>query len=261
LLRTLDLLAALPERPPVCVVDNASTDGTAGAVRHRHRDVLVIELPENMGAAARNVGAAALETPHVAFNDDDSWWEPRRAAQTFAAHPRLALLAAHVLVGPDQHVDPTCVEMEASPLPRNGAPGPAVLGFLACGAVVRRSAFLEAGGFEPRFGVGGEEHLLAVDLAAAGWDLAYVPAVRAQHRPAPSADRGHRARRQLRNDFWSAWLRRPAPAALRQTARLLSPADRATWSAFGAAVRGLPWVLRRRHVVPPDVERGIAALN
>jgi len=264
LLRTLALLAALPEQPPVCVVDNASTDGTAEAVRHRHRDVLLIDLPENIGAAARNVGAAALDTPLVAFNDDDSWWEPgalERAAKTFAQHPRLGLLAARVLVGPDEHVDPTCSRMAASPLPRNGAPGPAVLGFVACGAVVRRSAFLEAGGFEPRFHVGGEEHLLAVDLAAAGWDLAYVPAVRAQHRPAPSAEREDRPRRQLRNDFWSAWLRRPAPAALKQTAHLLSPRDRNTWSAFGAAVRGLPWVLRRRRVVPPAVERGIALLG
>jgi N-acetylglucosaminyl-diphospho-decaprenol L-rhamnosyltransferase len=37
-----------------------------------------------------------------------------------------------------------------------------VLGFVACGAVVRRSAFLEADGFHPRFEVGGEESILVL---------------------------------------------------------------------------------------------------
>ena len=39
LLHTLDQLAALPERPPVVVIDNASNDGTAAAVRTRRPDV------------------------------------------------------------------------------------------------------------------------------------------------------------------------------------------------------------------------------
>lgn len=38
-----------------------------------------------------------------------------------------------------------------------------VLGFVACKAVVRRSAFLGCGGFHRHFGIGGEERLLTVD--------------------------------------------------------------------------------------------------
>ena len=34
-------------------------------------------------------------------------------------------------------------------------PGPRVLGFVACGAVVRRSPFLAAGGFSSKLGIGG----------------------------------------------------------------------------------------------------------
>jgi N-acetylglucosaminyl-diphospho-decaprenol L-rhamnosyltransferase len=245
----------------VCVVDNASTDGTAAAVRRRHPDVQTIALARNAGAAARNIGVAALDTPLIAFNDDDSCWEPgalTRAAQTFARHPRLGLLAAHVLVGSDCRVDPTCTVMAASPLPRNGEPGPAVLGFVACGAVVRRSAFAAVGGFEEHFGIGGEEQLLAVDLATAGWQLAYVPAVHTRHWPDPGPREG-RPVRELRNLFWAAWLRRPLGAALRQTVRHLG--TRTGWAALGAAVQGMPWVLRRRRVVPPAVERAIASLS
>ena len=58
-LASLDRLLGLPERPPVVVVDNASTDGTADAVRRRHPSVDVVALPRNLGAAARTVGVAA----------------------------------------------------------------------------------------------------------------------------------------------------------------------------------------------------------
>ncbi len=65
--------------------------------------------------------------------------------------------------------------MEHSPLPvEPDLPGPPVLGFLACAAIVRRKAYLEVGGFDPRMMIGGEEELLAADLASAGWGLAYV---------------------------------------------------------------------------------------
>ncbi|HLM37069.1 MAG TPA: glycosyltransferase [Gaiellaceae bacterium] len=58
--RTLDSLRelqALPERPPIVVVDNASRNGTPAAVRSNFPPVQVIELPENIGAAARNCGS------------------------------------------------------------------------------------------------------------------------------------------------------------------------------------------------------------
>ena len=64
--------------------------------------------------------------------------------------------------------------------------GPAVLGFLACAVVVRRDAFLAAGGFQPRLHVYGEEALLAMDLAAAGWLLSYAPELTVRHLPRPA---------------------------------------------------------------------------
>ncbi|HEX5740335.1 MAG TPA: glycosyltransferase family A protein, partial [Pilimelia sp.] len=62
-------------RVPVVVVDNASTDGTAPAVRAAYPDVCVVPLDRNAGAAARTVGAKLACTPYVAFADDDSYWE------------------------------------------------------------------------------------------------------------------------------------------------------------------------------------------
>jgi GT2 family glycosyltransferase len=257
---SLRKLESLPDRPRVIVVDNGSGDGTGDRVRHDHPEVRLIALEENLGAAARNLGVEAADTAYVAFSDDDSWWSPGSlgcAADRFDAHPKLALIAAQVLVGPDEVLDPTCAEMARSPLPRcDDLPGPPVLGFLACGAVARRSSFLEVGGFEARFGVGGEEQLLAIDLASAGWGLAYCDDIVAHHHPASSAPRPGRRRRQCRNDLWSLWLRRPLGSALRMTVRAVARTafDPVALAAFGDAMRGLPWVVRSRRPVPAEVE-------
>lgn len=267
LLGALEMLLALPERPPVVVVDNGSRDDSAAGVRSAHPGVDVVALPGNIGAAGRTVGARRLDTPYVAFSDDDSWWAPgalSTAARVLDAHPRLAVLAARILVGPSERLDPVCAQMAHSPLPdRGGLPGPPVLGFLACGAVVRRSAFLAAGGFDVHFGVGGEEELLALDLATSGWGLAYVDAVVAHHHPSPSRDPAGRARGAVRNRLWVAWLRRPPGPALRVTARAVrrAPRDPATRGGVVEAVRAGGWVWPRRRVVPDRVERLVRRLE
>ncbi|MEA2400628.1 MAG: hypothetical protein QOK00_1031 [Thermoleophilaceae bacterium] len=258
-LATLDRLADLPERPPVVVVDNGSGDGTPAAIGRRHPDVRVIELGRNAAAAARTAGVRALDTPLAAFSDDDSWWEPgalRRAVAVFAEHPCLALLQGRILVGPGRRLDPTCAAMGRSRVPAPaGLPGPALMGFVACGVVVRRAPFLAAGGFHPRLGVGGEEELLALDLAAAGWQLAYVESVVAHHHPEPGPGRSSRAEVQLRNALWVAWLRRRPAGALARSARLTAAALReGRAGALLEAGRGVPWVLRERRPVPPSVD-------
>jgi GT2 family glycosyltransferase len=212
------------------------------------------------------VGARLVDSPYVAFSDDDSWWAPgalSRAVELLDRHPRLAVVAARVLVGPDRRLDPVCQEMAHSPLPSApDLPGPSVLGFIACGAVVRRAAFLEVGGFDVRLGVGGEEELLAVDLAARGWGLAYVEEVVAHHHPSPSRDPSGRRRIQIRNALWSAWLRRPLGGAARQTAHLAALAmhQPGAWSGILLALAGLPWVLRERRPVHPELEAALRTL-
>src|SRR3954451_7091065 len=154
-LATVGRHLALPERPPVIVVDDASTDGTAEAVSAL--DVSVIRLGASAGGAARNVGVRAASTPYVALTDDDAWWRPgalQRAVEYMDAHPRLAVLQAHVLVGRQERADPTCEVMSRSVLPlAPDQPGSAILSFVACSVVVRREAFLACGGFPERLGV------------------------------------------------------------------------------------------------------------
>jgi N-acetylglucosaminyl-diphospho-decaprenol L-rhamnosyltransferase len=199
-------------------------------------------------------------TPYVAFSDDDSGWAPgalTTAAHLLAAHPRLALLVARTLVGRAGVDDPLNAHLAAAPLGRESdLPGPTALGFLACAAVVRRDAFLDVGGFHPRFGVGGEERLLALDLLAAGWGVAYAAEVIAHHWPADGGNRPGRRARMARNDLWTYWLRRRLPAASRYTVAAARTArhDPATRRGLLSAAAGLPWVLRHRRPVPRHVE-------
>ncbi|HEX2178432.1 MAG TPA: glycosyltransferase [Actinomycetota bacterium] len=260
LVTTLQKLRELPEQPAVVVVDNASTDDSALTAAGRFPDVKVLRLPANIGAAARTVGVEALDTPYVAFCDDDSWWAPgslEEAARTFDAHPDLGLVAARVLVGEREEVDPTCLQMANSPLGRAPAlPGPRILGFIACGAIVRREAYLQAGGFHAHFGIGGEEDHLALNLAASGWELVYVDHLTAYHHPSSIRDREARTEIITRNSLWTTWLLRSPSVVAKSTLTALATAAFNGRARRGVvqAVRGLPWVFRERNELPVDVE-------
>lgn len=260
-------LARLSPQPPIVVVDNASTDDTPRVVAAAGPKVEGVRLARNEGAAARNVGVATTGTPYVAFSDDDSWWARdalQRAVEIFERTPRLGLIAARVLVGPGERLDPICLDLATSPLPRpSGMPGPSVLGFLACGAIVRRRAFLEAGGFHRRLGVGGEERLLAIDLMRLGWQLAYCADVVAHHHPAAAGMRPGRRAHMVRNELWTAWLRYRATDALRLTASMARRAAMASSERPGlvAALRGLPWVMRERVAVDPVLQEQLRQIR
>ncbi|MGY1814809.1 glycosyltransferase family 2 protein [Blastococcus sp. SYSU D00820] len=267
LLLALERMTALPEQPHVVVVDNGSTDGTADAVRTGFPQVELIASPENLGAIGRNVGVARLTTPYVAFCDDDTWWDPgslRTAADVLDAHPRLAVVTARILVEPGGREDPIVPELRDSPVPgADWLPGPALGSFLAGASVVRREAFAEVGGFSERLWLGGEEELMAGDLAAAGWELCYLPQLTVHHQASRARDAHRRRRDGIRNTLWTTWLRRPLRPALRRTAHLLRtlPRDRVTVQGLLAAARGIPWVVRERRVLPPHAEARFAALD
>jgi GT2 family glycosyltransferase len=267
LLLALSRLRQLPERPHVVVVDNGSTDGTADAVRAQHPEVELIASPTNLGAVGRNLGVTRLDTPYVAFCDDDTWWDAgslRTAADALDAHPRLAVVTARILIEPGGAEDPIVAELRDSPVV--GAawlPGPALGSFLAGASVLRRDAFDEVGGFSERLWLGGEEELMAGDLAAAGWELCYLPTITIHHQASTARDPHRRRADGIRNTLWTTWLRRPLKPALRRTVHLLRtvPRDRVTARGLLAAVRGLPWVVRERRVLPPHAEARFAALE
>jgi GT2 family glycosyltransferase len=272
LARTLGRLSALSPAPPIVVVDNASegaADGELDWLRRNPAAAQLVALPRNLGGAARTVGARYARTPYVAFSDDDSWWAPdalSRAAAALDRHPRLAMVVGRTLVGPSARPDPLNAALAASPLPERvtGLPGRPVLGGLACATVVRRSAFLQAGGFHPVLMVGGEEALLCYDLAAGGWGVRFLPEVVAHHHPASHRPPlAHRQAVQRRNAALTRWLRRPLPVAAADTWRLArrAPGDPVARAALVGLIRRLPVALAERRRLPAPVEQDIAMLE
>lgn len=263
---TLAKLTSLPERPSVVVIDNGSTDRTGRAVTRHFPEVRLIALRRNHGAVARNAGVRRAKTRYVALSDDDSWWEEgslRQAVDVLDANPRLGLVAPRILVGPQSAPDPTNEVMAASPLPRGDLPGPWVIGFLGCGTVIRRSAYLSVGGFSRLLFIGGEEQLLAYDLAAAGWPACYLPDIVARHHPSQLRQPPRRGYQFARNRVLVGWLRRPVPVAARQTARLARRAvgDLNAAHALGGAAIRLPAALAGRRILPPDIEASVRLLG
>jgi GT2 family glycosyltransferase len=263
---TLERLSALPEGPGIIVVDNGSKDGTVQAVRRSFPHVELITLPRNLGACARNVGVRRAQTPYVALSDDDSWWEPGALARAVAmldASPRTGIMAAATMVGPEATADPVNALMAASPLSQGSLPGPRVLGFLGCAAVARRQAYLAAGGYSRLLFIGGEEELLAYDLAAKGWSISYRADVVAHHWPSAVRDARRRRKQELRNRTLVAWLRRPLSRAAGDTIRLARAAgpDPVAGRALAETALKLPAALLLRRRLPAQVEADIRLLE
>lgn len=267
LARTLGKLESLPERPAIIVVDNGSADGTAAYVRWHHPAVTLIEPRRNLGAVGRNLALRRVTSPYVAFCDDDTWWDAGSltlAADTLDAHPDVAAVTARIVVEPSGEDDPIVPELAGSPVAaRPGLPGPALLSIMAGASVLRADAFRAAGGFSPRLWLGGEEELLSTDLITNGYWLCYLPGATVHHQASPARDATRRRQLGIRNTLWFTWLRRPAGPALRRTAGLAAtvPRDTASAAAFAAALRGLPWVLRERRPVTPELEAQIQLLE
>lgn len=129
--------------------------------------------------------------------------------------------------------------------------------------MIRVSAFRRVGGFCERMWLGGEEELLALDLAAAGWWMVWEEHMVIEHEPSVSRDATRRRQPGIRNTLWTLWLRRPVRSAVRRTVAVLrsAPRDRATASAVWEAMMSAGWVIRHRKPVPPAVERGLVLLE
>ena len=267
LLWTLDKLTQLPEKPPIIVVDNNSTDGTVERVRATFPAVTVLPLIENRACSARNVGVMAAQTPLISFCDDDSFWQPgalTKAVDYFRQYPYLGALAGKVLVGEEEVMDGVCDAMRDSPLtdPRP-LPGPAVLGFVCCAVVVRREAFLDVGGFNRNFAIAGEERMFAVDMRTRGWSLAYAEDMVAHHYPSKLRNISTRTQNITRDTLWYYWMRRPWYYAMKHTMLIHrnSRTNDDVREGYFNALRTFPRTLLSRKVVPPVVEEQILKIE
>ena len=186
----LDRLAELPV-DEVLVVDNGSEDDTLERLSTREGNVRVFAQETNRGLAGRNFAAREARNDLLLVLDDDAYPLPGAIETLIERFEQNARLAAGG--GLVRDIDANGRVLRSTELGtfdwwlRAGMEGDAppegfpAFFFPEGAAMVRRSAYLEVGGyFEPYFHtVEGID--LTTRLLAAGWDVRYFPDARFDH--------------------------------------------------------------------------------
>ena len=274
LVRVLDELERQDLVDEVLVVD-ASTDGSDQAVlEHGGRARLL--TPGDLGAAGRNVGAQEARNEYVLMLDDDSYPLPgavERLVAAMDANPRLAVASGLVRDVDDEAIVQSTELGSFDWWLRRGRDGEPAEGFdtyffAEGGCMIRRTPFLEAGGFFGPYFFTLSEVDATMRLAADGWETRYFPDALINHlRPLIYKRPSSRTiRLRTRNNQWHLWLRYPLSMAIPRMV------FHGAFDLLEALYRGLPkawlegmteaWKLRKtvapyRAPLPADVLRRV----
>lgn len=196
-LEMLDL-EDLGGRCELIVVDNGSDSpmDLAGSLANGI-EVRQVNLNENRGAGARNIGAEHARGEWVIMLDDDSNLCPGDIGGFLAqVQEGISAIGGEIYLPDGSH--------EAGGLPE------VVVG---CGCAFRRDVFLDVGGYDSSFGYYAEEYDLCAKMIAAGYRVEHTRAIRFEHRKSSvGRDMDQILYRLVRNNGWV--IRRYAPEVL-----------------------------------------------
>jgi GT2 family glycosyltransferase len=199
----------------------------------------------------RIVGAAA--SPYVFQMDDDAYVIDAeavcRALELMVAHDRIAAIA--------------CAQAEAdgSPWPASMQPSVAsyrclVPSYIGFAALLRRTTFLELGGYRESFFFYGEEKDLCMRMLDAGHQVVYLPDALVAHVPDPSGRSQSRYLRYvIRNDCLCALYNEPLPMPLATVPVRLMRYVAMRRHARVDDAGGLHWIVRQLITSLPNVWR------
>ncbi|MDO8794012.1 MAG: glycosyltransferase family 2 protein [Vicinamibacterales bacterium] len=192
--------------PPV----NPQTAGLPPELRDKLRLIRLAKAVNNI--AARNVIMSAAETDYVLLCDDDaSLVDARTIKQALALMENDPGVAA---------VGFAMANRDGSLWPRQAQASPSsrvcfVPSYIGFAHLIRRSAFLQVGGYRELLWRHGEEKELCLRLMDAGYDIVYLPDPPVVHLNDPSGRNVKRYLRYvIRNDCLGAMFNEPLPIAL-----------------------------------------------
>ncbi len=192
--------------PEVFVVDNASADGSADAVRDAFPQVTLIENPRNVGfGAANNQAMAQARGQFFLLLNSDAF--PKQGAvpalvEYLRAHPQVGVVGPKLLhadgsrqVSCYRFPSPALAWRENLWISAAFANHPALGDYRrwahdrertvewAIGAclLVRRAAYAQTGGFDEQFFMYAEETDWQRRLRRNGWEIAFTPAAEVTH--------------------------------------------------------------------------------
>lgn len=221
-----------PEEILICA--DACTDGTEEFIRKHHPECKLMLNRQSLGSiGSREALFRMAQSDLILSLDDDSHpIEPdfiAKIGSLFEAAPSLAVAAF------PQRSDEYPETLDQTDF------GPSMLAgsFSSSGAVIRRSIFLELGGFPAFFHHAYEEPDFALRCIAAGYQVRMETSLHVRHRYSGiQRDEIRTHHYHARNELWSVVMRCPAP--------MLLPVAVFRWARqFDyARKRGIAWVLK-----------------
>ena len=185
-LKSLALLNYPEEKLQIIVVDDGSSDDSPTVARELGA-LLVSSGGTGRGpAAARNVGAATASGEILAFIDSDCTASSNWLAELLPTFADSKIVAVGGLVdgmcreSAVDHYENVMSSLSLGGRELTGASGDDTFYLPSCNLLVRRAAFLKAGGFNDAMHVG-EDVDLTWRLRDSGWTIAYLPLGKIYH--------------------------------------------------------------------------------
>lgn len=188
----------------VVVVDNASTDGTAELIARDYPEVRLVVMPHSQYGACEtfNIGFASVTTPLVAILDDDitlpvEWLE--KTTKRLLREPETTAVISTKVVEPG--------------MPESFRDSPEVnrerymSTFRGCGSLARTAALREAGYYDERLFIYGNERDLTCRLLNLGYRVLQYPEVETHHKTPFGVQMGKRSLYYHARNAWLSMLK------------------------------------------------------
>jgi GT2 family glycosyltransferase len=180
--KTKELISGRDTDYEIVIVDNASHDGSADAVKEKYPDVVIIENKVNMGAPAWNLGFEKACGDYFIILDDDSHMEGglEESLNYLNNNPTIGILALNITGG----------NFETSEWDDLSE----TIGFIGCGAIFRKSLYQRIGGYADWMFLYANEWELGLRCLDAGYKVVYFKNSSVVHR----TSKVHRTNKRLR---------------------------------------------------------------
>jgi GT2 family glycosyltransferase len=159
----------------IIVVDNASTDGSAAAIKQDFPDITLIENPVNTGAPAWNLGFEKAKGKYFIILDDDSHIEAglNESLLYLDNNPDVGVLALNVVTGPYVSAMWDWKDKEE------------ITGFIGCGAILRKETYDKIGGYADWMFLYVNEWEYGLRCLNAGYKIVFFENSKVIHRASP----------------------------------------------------------------------------
>jgi hypothetical protein len=245
----------------IIVVDNASNDDTNGMIKKDFPSIRLIELNENTGVKAYNIGMKSAKGEIIVVSDNDSFLENNgveKIARIFQkSGSNLAVIALKIVHIP-QNLDYKFLPIDEKEPNPNGYESHL---FIGAGAALKKEVLEKVGYYPEEFFMYMNEVDLCTRIIGAGYEIKYFPDIKAFHKSSTQArNKSKTLLLLMRNIIWYYWKYFPIHIALgRSLIRIPFDALFLLYkrvkiseiiSTLLAALIRIPSILKNRQVIP-----------